>query len=75
MPRGPIVHASGALAPSKEARSARGGALEAYGWHLLVVRGSFAEYQYYVSELVKAWSDPILSSQFARLLRSAWRLV
>jgi hypothetical protein len=36
-----------------------------------VARGSFAEYQYYVSELVKAWSDPILGPQFARLVRAA----
>lgn len=72
VPRGPIVHASGALPAPKDARSLRGPEPNEHGWHLLVVRGSFAEYQYYVSALVKAWSDPILSSQFSRLLRAAF---
>lgn len=72
VPRGPIVHASGVLPAPIDARSLRGAAPDRRGWHMLVLRGSFAEYQYYVSELVKAWSDPILSSQFSRLLRAAF---
>lgn len=69
LPRGPVVLASGAL-PLGEGRQ-HALARERLGWQLYVVRGSFAEYQYYAGELVKAWSDPVLGPQLNRLLRAA----
>ena len=77
VPRGPIVYASG-QSPPPDIRATKRGSVEASGssdpsrWEMIVARGSFAEYQYYVSELVKAFNDPILGPQFGRLLRGAW---
>lgn len=69
VPRGPVVHASGALPQS--ARRERPPWLERLGWQLYVVRGNFTEYRFFASELVDAFNDPILGPQFGRLLRAA----
>lgn len=71
LPRGPIVHASGQLPPARDARSPRAAWLEQLGWQMYSLRGSFDEYRFYVSALVKAFNDPILGAQFGRLLRGA----
>jgi hypothetical protein len=71
MPRGPVIHSSGRLpAPASPRERPRATWLEALGWQLYNVRGNFAEYQYYVGALAKAFNDPILGPQFARLIRS-----
>jgi hypothetical protein len=72
MPRGPVIHASGRLPPSGNPREKRAAWLEALGWQLYSVRGNFAEYQYYVGALAKAFNDPILGPQFGRLIRSGF---
>jgi hypothetical protein len=72
MPRGPVIHASGRLPPPGSPREKRAAWLEALGWQLYSVRGNFAEYQYYVGALAKAFADPILGPQLGRLIRSGF---
>lgn len=70
VPRGPIVYARGRSASDGDARTAPW--LAELGWGYCGLTGSFAEYQFYVSELVKAFNDPILGPQFGRVFRSAF---
>lgn len=72
LPRGPVVHASGRLPARRGGRYARPSWLDELGWQMYSVRGSFDEYRFYVSALVKAFNDPILGPQFGRLLRAAF---
>jgi hypothetical protein len=69
IPRGSIVHASGQLPDPRSGSEAQWP--RTLGWAAYDIVGNFAEYRFFIAQLVKAFNDPILGPQFARLSRAA----